>query len=162
MTGIVTPRLGKNSVLYRNTGSYASPTIATVRNVKDLKVPNSLGEDDVSARITGGFEAMVTTLFKVGISWTMFADDGADITAIRTAYYAQSVVEFFVMNGALTDTNARGLRITCLIKKFEESQGNDKAVTYDVEVGPTWPDTTTVGTPTAAPVVGGSSWTVAS
>lgn len=157
----VTPRLGKNAKFYRNTATYASPSLSLMTNVKDLKVPQSWGEDDVSARITGGFEAMVTTLLKLSLSFTIFDDDGADIVALRSAFYGQTPVEFFVMNDVVTNTAARGLRMTMLVKKFDLQQGNDKANSYDVEMGITWPDFTSAGTPSAAPVVGASTFTVA-
>ena len=155
------PRLGKNSTIYRNTGSWGTPSLATLRNCKDVKVPQSYQEDDVTARITGGVEAMVTTLQKYGVSWQMFDDDGPDITAIRTAYYAQSVIEFFVFNGLATDAAAHGVRMTCQVKKFDIDQSNPKANTYDVEIGITWPDPTS-SAGSASAVAGGSTWTVAS
>jgi hypothetical protein len=152
-TALQTPRLGNNGYLYRNTGTYGTPTWTVMTNVKDVKVPHSFAEDDVSARITGGFEAAVLTLNKVSLSFTMFEDDGVDITAIRTAYFAKSVIEFLVINGPTTDTAARGVRMFGQIKKFDESQDNTKANTREVEIGLTWPstDAVTAGAGSAAP-----------
>jgi len=47
-------RLGLDARLYRNTGSYASPTWNFVQNVKDLTLNLEVGEADVSTRGTGG------------------------------------------------------------------------------------------------------------
>ena len=159
MTALATPRLGKDSKLYINNGTYASPSLTEFKNCKGLKAPNSMGEDDVSSRITGGIEAVVMTLQKLGLTFQMHDDDGVDITAIRTAYNSRSVVEFFVMNGAVTSSAARGVRMTCQVAKFDQSQDNDKANVFDVEIKPTWPDAAAPAS--AVPVVGGNSWTVA-
>jgi hypothetical protein len=161
MTAIATPRLGKNSKLYRNTGTWATPALATLNNCKGVKIPMSYGEDDVSARITNGVEAIVTTLLKYGLQFEMFGDDGPDWVAIRTAFFAQTPVEMFIFNGLATDITCKGVRITMTVVKFEESQENDKANHYDVELKPTWPDpTSTAGT--ASAIIGATTWTIAS
>lgn len=156
MTALNTPRLGKNSKLYRNTGSYGTPTWTIFSNVKDLKLPQGFAEDDVSARITGGFEAVVATLQKVGLSFTMFDDDGTDITAARTAFYAESAVEFAIMNGPMDDDASRGVRGFFQFTKFDEGQGNDKAVSRDCELKLTWPSAAAVaaGDGSAQPISG--------
>lgn len=154
MTVRTSPRLGKDSCIYRNTGTYAAPVLALLKNAKGVKLPNSKATDDVTSRMTGGFEASVNTITKLGVSWKMFDDDGADITAVRTAFNTDAVVELFVLNGAADDAASKGWRMTGQFSKFEEDQDETKANVFDVEFKPGWPDPANAGTPSCAPITG--------
>ena len=60
-------RLGLKAKLYRNTGSYGSPTWNEVKNVKDVTLTIEKGEADVSTRGNDGWRALIGTLKSASI-----------------------------------------------------------------------------------------------
>ena len=77
-------RLGLNAKLYRNTGSYASPTWDEIGNVKDVTLNLESAEADVTVRANNGWRATVPTLKEASVEFEMVWDtEDDDFTAIR-------------------------------------------------------------------------------
>ena len=144
--------------LYRNTATYGSPSLTEVKNVRNLKQPNGWGKDDVTTRADGGVKTEATVLREYSASWGMLADGGTDVVAIKTAFDAGTPVEFFVMDGPVTNTASRGYRVYASIDKMDLDQDNAKKQAFDVEIKPTPRGT---GVAAMEPVVGADTWTVA-
>ena len=86
-------KLGMDAKLYRNTGTYASPTWNEVKNVKDVTLNLEAGSADVTTRGNGGWRANIATLKDASLEFEMVwdtADD--DFAAIRTAFLGNSTV----------------------------------------------------------------------
>lgn len=149
---------GWSGKIYRNTGSYGSPSLVELKNVRNVKQSNGWGKDDVTTRADGGVKTEAVVLREFSASFGMLADGGADVTAIKTAFDAGTPVEFFVMDGVATNTASRGYRVYAVIGKMDLDQDNAKKQSFDVELSPTARGT---GDPALEAVVGGASWTVA-
>ena len=133
--------LGMNCKLYRNTGTYASPTWNEVVNVKDLTLNLEKGEADVTTRGNDGWRATEGTLKDGSIEFQMVWDtDDADFTAIQGGYFDGTDIEFAVMDGDITDAGSQGLRATMQITSFSRSEPLEEAVSVSVTAKPTYSD----------------------
>jgi hypothetical protein len=134
-------QVGLDMYLYRNTGSYGTPTWVVVENVRDLNGADSMAEADVSRRgtaVTGsGFKQNEPTLREMSFDWEMVRDEAdADFTALRTAYAARTLVEFAFADGAIATTGTNYFRIECKIFGFERSEPLEGPNTYKVTAKP--------------------------
>lgn len=134
----MTVRLGLNAKLYRNTGSYGTPTWTEIEAVKDLSLADAMTEADVTARKHGGYRAMVAALREVGIEFDMpniVAD--VDLLALRTAYNARSTIEFAVMDDAIATSGAHGVRFSGQIFQRNRDEKLEEAQMYAWTIKPT-------------------------
>lgn len=142
--------------IYRNSGTYASPTLVRMRNMRSVDTPDKKTEDDVTARRSNGFKWTSSAGRELELNFQMLNVKGdADITALRTAYEAGTPIEFFVMDYDLSDTSARGSRAFYEIFEFTTKSEDKKSQYIDVKCKPTW------AAQAPEPVVGGSSWSSA-
>lgn len=131
--------LGLNAKLYRNTGTYASPTWDLIGNVKDLTLNLESAEADVTTRANNGWRANVPTLKDASIEFEMVWDSGdADFTAIQTAFLSNGSIELLVLDGASGTTGSQGLRATCSITSFTRNESLEEALTVSVTAKPTY------------------------
>ena len=132
-------KLGMDAKLYRNTGTYATPTWNEVKNVKDVTLNLEAGEADVTTRGNAGWRANIATLKDASLEFEMVwdtADD--DFTAIRTAFLSNGAVEFAVMDGDITTTGSQGLRATMSFTNFSRSEPLEEAIKVSVTAKPTY------------------------
>mgnify|MGYP002625510861 FL=1 len=93
-------RLGLEAKLFRNSGSYASPTWEELPNVKDLTLNVEAGEADASTRGNGGWRATLATLKDGSIEFEMIWDTAdAGFTAIKDAFFNNTPIEFAALDG---------------------------------------------------------------
>lgn len=130
-------KLGLSAKLYRNTGTYGSPTWTEISAVRDLTLSDAMSEADVTRRASGGWRETVATLREASIDFDMVnvADD-TQVSALRAAYAARTIVEFAVLDGDVLTPGTRGLRASCQVTKFELSQELENAQTYSVTIKP--------------------------
>ena len=134
----MTVPIGFQCKLYRNTGTYASPTWTEITNVKDLETPYAFSEADVSSRAGGGFREKMAGLLDAPINWGMVYDPADTVfVAIQTAAFARTTVEFAVADGAIATNGTRYLRARCQIMGFPTNQPLEEGVTVEVSAFPT-------------------------
>ncbi len=143
-------KLGLDAKLYRNTGTYDTPTWVEMTNVKDLTLNLESGEADVTTRANNGWRATVATLKDGSIEFEMVWDtEDAGFTAIKGAWFANTSIEFAIMDGGITDAGSQGLRATFSITKFSRNEPLEEALTVSVTAKPTYaehaPEWMTVG-----------------
>lgn len=134
-------KLGMDAKLYRNTGTYASPTWNEVKNVKDVTLNLEAGSADVTTRGNGGWRANIATLKDASLEFEMVwdtADD--DFAAIRTAFLGNSTVEFAVLDGPAATAGSQGLRATMAITNFSRAEPLEEAIKVSVTAKPTYAD----------------------
>lgn len=132
-------KLGLDARLYRNTGTFASPTWDEVKNVRDVTLNLETGESDVSTRGNGGWRANIATLKSASLEFEMMWDTAdADFTAIRTAFLANGAIEFAVLDGPSSQSGAQGLRATMAIMNFTRSEPLEEAIKVSVTAKPTY------------------------
>ncbi len=132
-------RLGLEAVLYRNSGSYSSPTLVKVDNVKDLTLTLEKNTADVTTRGNNGWRAKVGVLkdatTEFGMVWNT---SDANFQAIRDAFLNNTNIEFFVMSADVDETDSEGLRATFNIEKFTKNEALEEAQGVDVSMSPTY------------------------
>jgi len=132
-------KLGMEAKLYRNTGTYATPTWVEMTNVKDLTLNLEAAEADVTTRGNAGWRATIAALKDGSIEFEMVWDPAdAGFTAIQDAYFNNTTVEFAVMDGDVTSTGTQGLRATMSITKLTRSEPLEQAITVSVTAKPTY------------------------
>ncbi len=132
-------KLGLDAKLYRNTGSFASPTWNEVINVKDLTLNLEAGEADVTTRGNNGWRATVATLKDGSIEFEMVWDtEDLDFAAIRDTFLNRAAMEFAVMDGGIAVSGSQGLRATCMVTNFSRNESLEEAITVSVTVKPTY------------------------
>ena len=133
--------LGMNAKLYRNTGTYASPTWTVVSNVKDVTLSLETGEADVTTRAASGWRQSIATLKDAGLEFEMVWDGtDAGFTAVKDAYMNGTNVEFLVLDGDESTTGSQGLRAEMSIMTFSRNEPLEEAVTVSVSAKPTKAD----------------------
>lgn len=130
--------LSENAKFYRNSGSYGSPSWDLISNVKDLTLNLDKDETDVTTRASGGFKEFVDGLIDASIEFSMLWDTAdTNFTAIRTAFFAKTAVEFLILDGDEGTAGSQGLRVTCMVKGFTRNEALGEALMVDVNIRPT-------------------------
>ena len=132
-------KLGMDAKLYRNTGSYGSPTWNEMPNVKDVTLNLEAGEADVTTRGNNGWRATVATLKDASVEFEMVWDSAdADFVAIRDAFLNKTAIELAVMDGDIETAGNQGLRASCMVTNFTRNEPLEEAITVAVTVKPTY------------------------
>jgi hypothetical protein len=130
-------KIGLDCKLYRNTGTYASPTWNEIPNVADVTVQLSKGEADTSTRASG-WKTRKGTLKDASIDFQLkFVAGDTDFTALLASYTGNSSIELLALDGLLATTGSQGLRAVCEVFNFQQGQPLEGAVTFDVSAKPT-------------------------
>jgi hypothetical protein len=130
-------KIGLDCKLYRNTGTYASPTWNEITNVADVTVQLSKGEADTSTRASG-WKTRKGTLKDASIDFQLkFVPGDTDFTALLASYTGNSSIELLALDGLLATTGSQGLRAVCEVFNFQQGQPLEGAVTFDVSAKPT-------------------------
>ena len=135
-------RLGLNAKLYRNTGTYASPTWNEIGNVKDVTLNLESAEADVTVRANNGWRATVPTLKDASVEFEMVWDTAdEDFQAIRDAYLNNTTLEVLALDGPVSgagSTGNQGLRAVCNVTGFSRSEPLEEALSVSVTVKPAY------------------------
>jgi hypothetical protein len=132
-------KLGMDAKLYRNTGSFASPTWNLIPNVKDLTLSLETGEADVTTRGNNGWRATVATLKDGSVEFEMIWDtEDEDFTAIRNAFLNNTALELAILDGLSNVAGSQGLRASFMITGFTRNEPLEEAITVSVSAKPTY------------------------
>lgn len=131
--------LGMNAKLYRNTGSYASPTWVEITNVRDVTLNLTKAEADLTTRANEGWRAMAGTLKEGSVEFEMIWDPTDDgFGAIKDAWFDDTTIELAVMDKAIDESGAQGLRATMSVISFSRSEPLEEGMTVSVTAKPTY------------------------
>ena len=134
-------KLGMDAKLYRNTGTYETPTWVEITNAKDVNLNLEKGEADVTTRANQGWRATVGTLQDGSVEFEMVWDtDDAGFTAIQEAYFDGTPLEVAVMDGDIATSGSQGLRATMTVTNFSRNEPLEEAITVSVTLKPTYAD----------------------
>ncbi len=132
-------KLGMEAKLYRNSGSYGTPTWAELSNVKDVTLNLEKGEADVTTRANSGWKATAATLKDASIEFEMVWDTSdAGFEAIKDAYFNNTAIELAVMDGAIAAAGSQGLRASCMVTNFSREEPLEEAIKVKVTAKPTY------------------------
>ena len=132
-------QLGYERKLYRNAATDAAPNWVEVTNAKDVSQDLQTGEADVTTRANAGWKALAPTLSEAEFTFEMIYDPTSDdFTAIRTAFFGKSSIQFAFANGDIDTVGTEYLKVTCGVFKFAINEQNAEAVTVEVSLKPTY------------------------
>ena len=119
--------LGNEFYLYRNTGTYGSPTWVELENVRDVTPNFAKDEDDATSREFArlGWKAVVPTLRNCEVTFEMvYKPDDPDYLALRAAYLAVPAesIEFLILNGPVATAGNTGIRATFGVFNLSDPQ----------------------------------------
>lgn len=130
-------RLGLNAKLYRNTGTYATPTWTEFKNVVDLTASDEMEEADVTTRGSNGFGAYEPTIRNLGLEFQMVNKAGdSDLAAIRTAYGTRASLDLQILEGPIGESGVTGVRGRYKVFTLSNGQELRNAQTLDVTLKP--------------------------
>lgn len=135
-------RRGLDLYLYRNTGSYGSPTWALITNCRDFELGLTRTRIDSSTRAVA-VATKVPGLIEMKPKWQMIYDySDAALIAIYASFYATSPtgaqIEFAFSDGAVGGSNIRYIRAICCVFDVSEPAPLDGLGMVNVEVEPTY------------------------
>lgn len=116
--------LGINCKLYRNTGTYGSPTWNEVDGVIDVSLDIDADTGDATTRATGGWRQHASTVRDASLEFEMPYDTAdADMVAFRDALLTSgTVIELAVADGAIATTGTQYLRGSWCVTSFGFSE----------------------------------------
>lgn len=132
--------MGVECVMYRNTGTYASPTWSACTSVRNLKYDKDSGKVEVGARKHGAVKVYKKsrTDFTLDFDLLITHDDAstgdlpADVDAILTAADDGSSIDILLLDGPVATAGNRGHRAHMLFEKTSEDQGLDNEVKLSI------------------------------
>lgn len=131
-------RLGIEGKLYRNTGTYASPTWNEIQNVRDLTFTLEKDEVDVTTRANSGWKAFRYTLKNASLEFDMLWDPSdEDVQALRDAFLNNTTIECLVLDGPVTTNGSQGLRATFDVGRFTRNEPMGDTMIVSVLLRPT-------------------------
>lgn len=133
-------RLGLDAVLYYcAAGIGGTPTWSELGNVKNVTLSLQKGEADVTTRANNGWKATAATLKEGSIEFEMVWDtEDAGFTAIKDAYFNNSIIGLAVMDGPIATEGSQGLWADCHITDFSRDEPLEDAITVKVTAKPTY------------------------
>lgn len=130
--------LGLDAKMYRNTGTYGSPTWTEMTNVRDVTFNLDKGEANVTTR-GSKWELVKFTLKKAGVDFEMIWDTSdSSFAAILAAWLADTDMEFLILDGPVGTAGSQGLRATMSIKSVSRSEPLEDALKASVSLRPTY------------------------
>lgn len=130
--------IGHAAKLYRNTGTNASPVWSEIKRAKDVSVPLTKGEADVSRR-ESAWEMFIGALKSVGLSFGYLHKRGTDPdrTALLASFVSGTPIQFAVMDDDITADGAFGVKFYGEVFEYPLDQPLKDGQTVAVVVKPT-------------------------
>lgn len=139
-------KMGFDCKLYRNTGTYGSPTWDLVPNVRDATVQMEFDEADSSIRgALAGAKLTSAALLSLSIEFSMVWDTAdTDMLAFRTAAFARTGVDLIALDQTTTggvSPYGQGPRAICQLFGLNRPEPINGIVTLDIVAKPCYDDT---------------------
>lgn len=130
--------VGCNYKLYRNTGTWGSPTWLEVTTVRDNKLSMTKSTGDGSARLST-FKLYLAALKDVGIEYELLRDaNKSETAALRDSYINDTVVNMAVCDQAIANSGAEYFKVDTLCTEFSRSEPLEGAVVLSVKQVPAY------------------------
>ncbi len=133
-------KLGLDAKLYYCVaGIGGTPTWTLLGNVKNVTLNLQKGEADVTTRANNGWKATAATLKEGSIEFEMVWDPSdTGFTAIKDAYFNNTLIGMAAMDGAVATTGSQGLWADCAITDFTRDEPLEDAISVKVTAKPTY------------------------
>ncbi len=137
--------LGGECKLYRNSGTYGSPTWNEITNVEDLSMPNSKGRGEFKVRGSKYVKKRGAKI-EAALNWKQIYDPGDDdFTVLLGSMNSGTILDLACVDGAIATSGTQGLRADMEVMEFPLDEplesGVSIAVVAEVAISanePTW------------------------
>lgn len=130
------PKLGISARLYRNTGTYNSPTWSAVNNISDVTVNVAWDKGDAStraSRVKGGAKTQLDLSVNVKMA---VSDTDTAYLAFIGASLDDTRIDVLVLNGDIGTEGVRGFRFDALVYTANEDQALGNTLYDDMMLSP--------------------------
>jgi hypothetical protein len=123
----MTVKTGHEMKLYMNSGSHETPTWTLIDEVGDVSIPDlAIGLAELKRRKSNFTKNLAGTFQSIAVEFQLSHDGAAaNFKTLIAAFFARTVKEWAIMDGAITTTGSAGLRIPLLIEQFPWDQPQD-------------------------------------
>ena len=130
--------IGADAVLSYNTGTHASPVWVTVTRAKDVSMNATKGSAEISSRASR-FKYKKGALKELGLEFGYQYTRGTDTvwTMLQDSFVNGTANEYWVGDGGITLTGAKGWRFYGEVNEFSYEQSLEDSEVYKVKVDPT-------------------------
>lgn len=131
-------KLGKDAKLYRNTGSFGSPSWQECDLVQDVTLGITYTEAVVTYRGASDNEMILPVRRVISVDvMILHQTQDANYIALRAAAIAKTPMEFLIVDTTRTTQLAEGLRAICCIFEFTRAEPIDGNLTDKLVLKPT-------------------------
>jgi hypothetical protein len=129
-------RLGANSTVNRNTGSYGSPTWSAIAS-KDVTINLEFEKADVTTRQSLGFKQSEPTLLGLSVEYEIL-EIPLDTTflAIRNAFINKTVIDTLLSSGTSAASGESTVRADMKVTGFKKGEPLNGVNTHTVTLEP--------------------------
>ena len=128
--------IGLNAKVYRNTGSWGTPTWVEVTNIQDVSLAMEAGEFAGNTR-GSKWKKFARTLLEAGVELNMLHKPGyAGQVAIRNAFLDGTLIDLAIMDGAITTSGNEGLRAEMAVLSYNREEPLEEGLTVSSTVKP--------------------------
>lgn len=133
------PMTGLECKLYYNAATHASPTWVEVTKAINVSFSVSKGEADQSSRMSD-WKMQKGTLKDLEITFTYRKKQGTDTVfdALIAACFADTIMEYAMLDGAHTLSGVQGIRAFCEIMSVGNTQDLEAAEEVEFTLKPTY------------------------
>lgn len=133
------PMTGLECKLYYNATTHASPTWTEITRAINVSFTCSKGEADQSSRVSD-WKMTKGTLKDLQITFTYRKKQGTDTVfdALIAAVFADTVMEYAVLDGASTLAGVQGIRAFCEIMSVGNTQDLEGSEEVEFTLKPTY------------------------
>jgi len=123
--------------LYRNSGSYGTPTFGELDAVADVDVTHEGNPIEVKLR-RNGYVSNLFGLKKLAVSFALATEpDNTHWAALQTNFNSKTVAEFFLFyKGDSSTSGSKAIRFPAYVTKFSNPQKLEDLDVNDVELSP--------------------------
>lgn len=127
---------GIDCKVYRNSGTYGSPTWSLVNPVIEVTVNLENSAFDASNR-DSNYRLQLPALTDISVDLRMHKDKAdADFEALEDAAQGRTTIDLLILDGVQTSGDSDGWRIQGFFTSWNESQPLEDAVTVDATFVP--------------------------
>ncbi len=129
--------IGIDAKLYYDPAGVGVGTWTELTNVRDVTLNLEKSEADVTTRANNGWRAMAALLKDGSVEFEMVWDTAdAGFTAIKDAYFNNSLIGLAIMDGGITTSGSQGLQANFEVMNFSRSEPLEEALKVNVTVKP--------------------------
>lgn len=131
--------LGLDAKVYRNTGTYGSPTWVEWDWIKETTLSATKSEADATTRANGGWKAIIGTLKDASLEIVAPHDTAdAQYLACFQAYFSGASFDLVVADGPIATVGTRGLRASFEVMGFDRSDPIEDVKMNTLSLKPTY------------------------